>query len=125
MSTKKQTGLVLFLKELMRRHKLLPSQLALKLQVSHATVSRWLSGKDSPNIGSCRKIAEYSGLPVHRILYITGLAPEIANGESACWPEFREYVLQKYPDILDEDLIIMIEDLIVRRRARRIEAKHL
>ena len=29
------------------------------------------------------------------------------------WPEFREYALQKYPE-LDEDLITMIEDLIER-----------
>jgi len=34
-------------------------------------------------------------------------------GNPAEWPEFREYVRRKYPN-LDEDLITMIEDLIKR-----------
>lgn len=29
-------------------------------------------------------------------------------------PEFRDYARHKYPDVLDEDLITMIEDLIER-----------
>jgi len=32
-------------------------------------------------------------------------------------PDFREYGLQKYPE-LDEDLITTIEDLIERRRVK-------
>jgi hypothetical protein len=39
------------------------------------------------------------------------------------WPEFREYAKQKYPDVLDEDLIVMIEDLIERRRSRGYDSK--
>jgi len=44
--------LVSFLKELMRRRKRLPSQLAADLGVSHATVSRWLSDEDVPSTRS-------------------------------------------------------------------------
>jgi len=35
------------------------------------------------------------------------------------WPEFREYAQRKYPDELDEDVIIMIENLIEQRRGRK------
>ncbi|MCK4785104.1 MAG: helix-turn-helix transcriptional regulator [Desulfobacteraceae bacterium] len=45
--------IVSFLKEVMRRRRRLPSQLAADLGVSHASVSRWLSGSDRPNTGSC------------------------------------------------------------------------
>ena len=61
-----------FLKELMRRRKRLPSQLAADLGVSHATVSRWLSGADAPSIKSCRRLAEYSGVSVQKVLSIVG-----------------------------------------------------
>jgi len=40
----KNVPIASFLKEVMRRRKRLPSQLAVDLGVSHATVSRWLSG---------------------------------------------------------------------------------
>ena len=115
--------MVTFLKEVMRRRKRLPSQMASDLGVSHATVSRWLSGADTPGIRSCQKLAEYSGVPLDKILSIVGHLPQIAETESADWPEFREYALQKYPDELDEDLITMIEDLIERRRRRRYGGK--
>ena len=55
-----EVPIVSFLKDVMRRRKRLPSQLAADLGVSHATVSRWLSGKKVPNIRSCRRLAEYS-----------------------------------------------------------------
>jgi len=64
-------------------------------------------------------LAEYSGTPLQQILSITGHLPEIANGGPANWPAFRDYAHGKYPDELDEDEIIMIEDLIERRRARK------
>ncbi|GAH39978.1 unnamed protein product, partial [marine sediment metagenome] len=41
----KNVPIASFLKEVMRRRKRLPSQLAVDLGVSHATVSRWLSGE--------------------------------------------------------------------------------
>jgi len=44
--------IVPLLKEIMQRRKRLPSQLAADLGISHATVSRWLSGADVPNVKS-------------------------------------------------------------------------
>jgi transcriptional regulator with XRE-family HTH domain len=118
MSTE-EVSLISFLKELMRRRKRLPSQLASDLGISHATVSRWLSGQDIPSTKSCRKLAEYSGVPLEKVLTIVGHMPEVAEVAHSDWPEFREYARQMYPDELDEDLITMIEDLIERRRQKR------
>jgi transcriptional regulator with XRE-family HTH domain len=122
MSTK-DVPLVSFLKDLMLRRKRKPCQLAANLGVSHATVSRWLSGADVPNPSSCRRLSEYSGVPLEKVLSIVGHLPKIAEKPIAEWPEFREYVRHKYADELDEDLIIMIEDLIERRRAKKHEEK--
>jgi len=111
--------IVSFLKEVMRRRRRLPSQLASDLGVSHATVSRWLSHQDVPSTKSCRKLAEYSGVPLEKVLSIVGHLPGVAEAVPREWPEFREYARQKYPDELDDDLITMIEDLIERRRQKR------
>lgn len=118
-----EAPIVSFLKEVMRRRKRLPSQLAADLGVSHATVSRWLSGEDTPNSRSCRRLAEYSGVPVENILSLAGHLPRVAETGPPEWPEFREYARRKYPAELDEDLITMIEDLIERRRERRYGGK--
>ncbi len=101
----------------------MPSQVASALGISHATVGRWLSGEDIPNTRSCQKLAEYSGVPIEKILSLTEHLPRISERASAEWPEFREYVYQKYPTELDEDLITMIEDLIERRRSRRYDSR--
>ncbi len=122
MSTE-EAPIVSFLKEVMRRRKRLPSQLAADLGVSHATVSRWLSGEDVPNTRSCRMLAEYSGVPLEKVLSIVGHLPRIAEKGPPEWPEFREYARRKYPAELDEDLITMIEDLIERRREKRYGGK--
>lgn len=106
-----------FLKDLMQRRRRRPSQLASDLHISHATVGRWLSREDVPSIENCRKLAEYSGVSVNEILSIIGYLPTTKD-ESRKWPEFREYARRKYPNELDEDLIIMIEDLIERRKAK-------
>ena len=108
----------------MRRRKRLPSQLAADLGISHATVSRWLSGADVPNTRSCHKLAEYSGVPVEKILSIVGHLSRVSERPPAEWPEFREYARHKYPTELDEDLVTMIEDLIERRRAKKYGAKN-
>jgi len=50
---------------------------------------------------------------------MAGHLPRVTQTVPAEWPEFREYAQQKYPTELDEDMIILIEDLIDRRRARR------
>jgi len=120
MSTEK-VPVASFLKELMRRRKRLPSQLAAELGVSHATVSRWLSGEDIPSTKSCRRLAEYAGVPLEKVLSIVGHLPRVSEKGNPEWPEFREYARQKYPAELDEDMITMIEDLIERRRGRRYE----
>ena len=115
----KKLPIVLFLKELMRRRRLLPSQLARDMGISHATVSRWLSGKDAPSMKSCRKLAEYSGVAIGNVLSAAGHIPKTVEKDPADLPELREYVSQKYPKELDEDIIVMIESLIERRRARK------
>lgn len=116
-----QIPLASFLTEIMRRRKRLPSQLAADLGVSHATISRWLSDTDIPKIQSCRKLSDYSGVPLEKVLSIAGYLPSVAEVGPPEWPEFREYARQKYPAELDEDLITMIEDLIERRRGRRYD----
>ena len=63
----------------MRRRKCRPSQLAADLGISHATVSRWLSVDEVPKTRSCGKLAEYSGVPVEKILSIVGHMPKIAE----------------------------------------------
>ena len=115
----KEVPIVTFLKEIMRLRKCKPSHLAAALGISHATVGRWLSGEDIPNTRSCHRLAEYSGVPVEKVLSIVGHLPRIAERPPAEWPEFREYARHKYPAELDEDLITMIEDLIERRRAKK------
>jgi len=107
----------------MRRRRRLPSQLASDLGVSHATVSRWLSSQDVPSTKSCRKLAEYSGVPLEKVLSIVGHLPRVAETAPTEWPEFREYARRMYPNELDEDLITMIEDLIERRRQKRYNSR--
>jgi len=116
---KEEQDIVFFLKELMRRRRRLPTQLAKDLGVSHPTVARWLSGGDIPSPSSCRKLAEYSGVPLEKVFSMAGHLPRVTQTVPAEWPEFREYAQQKYPTELDEDMIILIEDLIERRRVRR------
>jgi len=106
-----------------RRRERSSSQLAAGFSIGHATVSRWLSGKDIPFTSSCRKLAQYSGVPLQKVISIAGHLSRVIEAAAPEWPEFHEHDHQKYPDELDEDLITMIEDLIERRRARRYSAK--
>lgn len=108
--------IISFIEEILRRRRLLPSQLALKLNISHATVRRWLLGEDVPSTRSCRKLADFSGMPLQQVLAAAGHLPQVREERAFAWPEFREYARQKYPNELDEDIISMIEDLIERRR---------
>ena len=118
-----EVPLVSFLKEVMRRRKCLPVHLASALGVSHATVSRWLNGKDAPDLRSCQRLATYSGVPLDKVLSIVGHLPPIPDRKPADLPQFREYAHLMYPDELDEDLITVVEDLIERRRRVRIEQR--
>ncbi len=115
--------MVSFLKEVMNRKKRLPSQMAADLGISHATVSRWLSARDVPSTKSCRRLADYTRIPLEKILSIAGHLPPLPDEGPTEWPEFREYARRKYPNELDEDLITMIEDLIERRRGRNGAAR--
>jgi transcriptional regulator with XRE-family HTH domain len=121
--TKSDSPFVSFLKEVLRRRKSKASKLAAELGISHATVSRWLSGRDIPNTRSCQRLADYSGMPVQKVMAVAGHMPGVAERPAAEWPEFREYAKSKYPAELDEDLITMIEDLIERRRAKKYGEK--
>jgi transcriptional regulator with XRE-family HTH domain len=107
-----------FLRDMLRRKKLRASHLAAKLGISHATVSRWMSGKDKPSVRSCAKLAKYSGLSIEQVLRAAGyISPEPVS-KYVNLPEFAEYARLKYADELDEDMIMMVEDLIERRRTR-------
>ena len=97
--TTEDVNIVSFLKEVMRRHKRLPSQLAADLGFSHATISRWLSGEDVPNTRSCRRLAEYSSVPPEKVLSIVGHLPRMTESKPAKWPEFGEYARGKYPGV--------------------------
>ena len=121
---KTDSPFVSFLKEVLRRRKCKPNQLAADLGISHATVSRWLSGRDIPNTRSCQRLADFSGVPLQKVMAVAGHMPGVAEKPAAEWPEFREYAKHKYPSELDEDLITMIEDLIERRRAKKYGEKH-
>ncbi len=103
----------------MRRRGRLPSQLAADIDVSHAPMSRWLPGIDIPSTKSCRRLAEYSGIPLQKVLASAGHLPMVVETAVDAWPEFREYASVKYGTELDDDLITMIEGLIDRRRDRR------
>ena len=116
--SKHNERIITFLEQLLLQRNISPNQLAIELGVSHATISRWLSGKDIPNNGSCHKLAEYSREPLQYILFSAGHLLRKTELPSQLWPAFREYAQNKYTNELDEDLIILIEDLIERRRER-------
>jgi transcriptional regulator with XRE-family HTH domain len=108
-----------FLQELLARKGLNANRLAAELCVSHATVSRWLSGADIPSLASCQKLAVFACVPLERFLTIAGYLAEETDESELALPEFREYARRKYSRELDDDLITMIEDLIERRRRRQ------
>lgn len=109
-----------FLRSLSRKRGVTSSQLAKEIGVSHATMSRWLAGKDVPSPKSCARLADYSGVSTEYVLTLARHLPLLQTAGTNEWPEFREYARLKYPDLLDDDLILMIEDLIERRRRRRV-----
>lgn len=122
--SKQEPALRAFLEDLMYRRRKRPSQLAAVIGVSHATIGRWLSGRDRPSPNSRQKLARYSGLPLSKVFSLAGYLPPVPRLAPAEWPEFREYALLKYPEELDEDLIASIERLIESRRQKAIAAKN-
>ena len=119
------TELITYLKELMRLRGRLPSQFAADVGVSHTSVSRWLSSKEKPSFASCVKLANYTGVPLRRVLKIVGYLMPPEEKTASELPDFREYVQRKYPQELDDDLVTLIEDLIERRRERNGEVYQL
>ena len=114
--------LVTILNEIMRRRGQVPSRLAADIGVSHASMSRWLHGKDIPSSRSCRRLAECSGTPLLKVLAAAGHAPIVAEPALDTWPDFREYASKKYGAELDDDIITVIEDLIERRRNQKYKS---
>jgi transcriptional regulator with XRE-family HTH domain len=112
---------IAFLQALMRRRGQLPSQFAADVGVSHTSVSRWLSGKEKPSFTSCVKLANYTRVPLQRVLHIVGYLIPVEEKAAGELPDFREYVKRKYPQELDDDLVTIIEDLIERRRGKNGE----
>ncbi len=121
--SKMDNALTRFLVSLTRRRGMSLSRLAADLGVSHTTVSRWLSGKSRPGIRSCERLARLSDSTISKILALSGHMPITLANQSSNWPEFREYVSQKYPDEFDEDLILLIEHLIERRGSSKDDYK--
>ena len=115
---------IAYLQELIRRRGRLPSQFAADIGVSHTSVSRWLSGKDKPSLVSCVKLANYTGVPLQRVLHIVGYLIPVEETAASELPDFREYMSRKYPQELDDDLVTLIEDLIERRRGRQGGENH-
>jgi len=116
MSTARDDSLISFLHNLMRIKKIKPNRLAAEVGVSHTTMSRWLAGKTTPGLDSCKNIARYAGVPPEKVMAAAGLLPETTPLPCADWPEFREYASRKYAKELDEDLIALIEAIIERNR---------
>ena len=114
-----ESHLASFLKELMRRRGCSAARLAVDMGFRHPTMYRWLAGMDVPSTNSCRKIAEFSGVPLMKILAYCGHAPDAPEVPPDSWPAFGDYLRGKYPDRLDDDLITAIEELIETRRRRK------
>ena len=76
---KTDSEFIAFLHDLMLRRGRLKAQIAKDLGVSHPTVYRWLEGHDVPLPASCAKIAEYSGVPLARVLAMAGICPRCGS----------------------------------------------
>jgi len=103
-----------FLIVLLERRTINSNQLAKVIGVSHATIHRWFNGEDIPSPKSCGKLADFSGVPQHHILYLAGhIKHDIVERDKL--PLFREFMEQKYPGILSDDLVDVLEQLINRK----------
>lgn len=112
-----------FIQDTLRQRGISLRRLAIDAGISPSTLSRWVSGKQSPSPQSCQKLAESLSLPVEQVLAWAGHLVPMQKADTGTLPEFREYARQKYPVELDEDMVAMIEDLIQRRRMRLNEGR--
>ena len=61
------------------------NQLALALKTSRASVSNWRHGQHTPDEVMCEKLAEFSGIPLHRVLGIVGEARAVNPDAKKVW----------------------------------------
>lgn len=61
------------------------SALAARLGVTKQAVSNWRHGTKTPDPVACEKLAEISGIPLHRVLGIVGEARAISTAEKRVW----------------------------------------
>ena len=121
---KKNKGFAIFLRGLIKRRKTLPSRLAKQIGVNHTTFHRWLYSKDVPKIRTCVKLSEISGIPLEEILAAAGHI-NVSKRPPSEWPEIREYARLKYPDELDEDVILMLEKVIELRGNKKSSGREV
>lgn len=117
--SRRNSPMIDFLRDVLKQHRVLASQLAVELEVSHPTIGRWLSGEDIPRAPACWRLAEYTGVPLMKVLALAGHIPDAPETPEDQLPEFREYLRLKYPGDLDEDLAAVIGELLNRRRTMR------
>lgn len=55
------------------------------LGAKRQTVSNWRNGNNFPDAVTCEKLAEISGIPLHRVLGIVGEARAISAAEKKVW----------------------------------------
>lgn len=107
-----------FLQDLQRQRGISLRKMASETGISASTLSRWYEGKQTPSPQSCKMLAQYLLLPIEHVLALAGHLRPLHKTNPDVLPEFREYALKKYPEVLDDDMISMIEDLIRRRMMR-------
>ena len=92
------------------------SELARAMEISVGYIYKVRQSKRNINqkfiIGATKAFPGYN---LDDLFYVDSEGQPVKSSNKL--PEFREYALQKYPE-LDEDLFTMIEDLIKRRRAK-------
>ena len=85
-----------------------PARFAKDLGVSHPTVGRWLTGEDIPKAKVCWRIAEVTGVPLWDLLKMAGHIPADYEPDQDL-PAFRSYMSQKYPGVLADSVLRMVE----------------
>lgn len=75
-------------KELRRKRGIQQKELALEINVSHATISAWETGKSDPSGSNLKKVAEYFGVDELTVLG-RGVVDLTADAEDDSW-EIRE-----------------------------------
>ena len=103
-AVEQDTPLITWLKKVIEERQILPFYLAKMLGISHATVSRWLHGKDKPTPRHCEQLAKLTGEHVLKILFIAGHLADMPE-LTVVYPPFRAYMAKMHkgfmPDLVD------------------------